>query len=387
MFDLVLKGGTVVDPSQSLHRDLDVAVSAGKIATVRADIAPSEADQTIDVSGKLVVPGLIDLHVHVYWGATALGADADRTCLRHGVTTVLDCGSFGSDNFEGFKRWIAEGCDTRVYSLVHLSSLGLVGIGKAGELANPAYADPRGAAELIRRHPDLVLGLKVRATEAVVGGSCLPALKMAREAADDVGAPLMVHIGGSKESLPQILALLKGGDIITHCFTPRPNGLLDANGRVFPEVWEARQQGVIFDCAHGRPHFSFDVATKLLDQGFPPDTISTDLTRFSATELVIDLPTVMTKCLTLGMSLSQVVDLSTRRPAEILGKSDLIGSLRPGMAADVAVLAWEEGEFPLRDGSGDTRVAQRRLAPYLTVKAGQIFYPEDRNETSEDKQK
>jgi len=379
VFDLILKGGTVIDPSRGLHQKLDVAISGGKIAAVREEIPECEAAKTLDVSGKLVVPGLVDLHVHMYLGGTALGADPDETCLRHGVTTVLDCGSFGSDNFEGFRRWIAERCNTRVYSLIHLSCLGLVGIGKAGELANPAYADPEGAMEILRRYPDLVLGLKMRATESVVGGSCLPALRMARRVADEVGVPLMVHIGRSREPLPDILSYLKTGDIITHCATPRLNGLLDGNGRILPQVWEARQRGVVFDSAHGRPHFSFVTAGRLLDQGFLPDAISTDLTNVSAKESVLDLPTTMTKWLALGMPLDEVIALVTYRPAQILGKADLFGSLRDGLEADVAVLEWKEGEFGLKDGAGEVRTVHERLAPHVTVRAGRLFYPNIEN--------
>lgn len=379
MYDLLLRNGTVVDPGQGLNQKLDVAISGGKIAAIRVGIPEQESAHALDLSGKLVMPGLVDLHVHVYPGGTALGVDPDESCLKHGVTTVLDCGSFGSDNFEGFKRWIAERSLTRVYGLINLSSLGLTGIDRVGELANMDYADPEGAARVLHSHPHLVRGLKLRATESVVGGSCLPALKLARRVADEVGVPLMVHIGGARETAPEILKWLKAGDIVTHCATPCPNGILDGAGRVFPEVWEARERGVVFDSANGRVHFTFEMARRLLDQGFLPDAISTDLTRSSAKEIVFDLLTSMMKWLALGVPLEQVIALAALRPSQILGMADVIGSLREGMEADVTVLQWKEGEFDLRDVTGEIRTIQRRLEPLVTVRAGHLHYPDFAN--------
>ena len=371
MYDLLLKGGRVIDPGQGIDGEMDVAISGGKVAAVSPNIPASESARVLDVSGKLVAPGLVDLHAHIYRGATSLGADVDETCLKRGVTTVVDGGSSGTDNFEGFRRWIAAGSRTRVFCFVHISSLGLTAIHRAGELANPDYADPQGVLEILRRHPDLALGVKLRATDREVGGSCLPMLEIGRRVADEAGRPLMVHIGNTVETLPRILERLRPGDIVTHCMTGRRNGLLDDSGAILPEAREARERGVFFDAAHGRSHFSFQVAARLLDQGFLPDTISTDLTAYSTSSVVYDLPTTMTKFVTLGLPLAEVVRLATLRPAQVLGKDGEFGTLRPGVAADVAVLEWEDGEFPLEDAVGERRTARHRLVAHLTIRNGE----------------
>ncbi len=373
MFDLVLRGGTVIDPSRDTESPLDVAVDGDRVAAVGGEGMASESARVVDVRGKLVVPGLVDLHTHLYWGVTGLGLeDVDSTCLNRGVTTAVDAGSSGSRNFAAFRRWIAGPAKTRVYCFVHLSSLGLTTMPRAGELANPAFADPEGAADLLRQYSDLAIGLKLRAGEPHVGGSCLPMLKTCRQVADATGVPIMVHIGNSLESVPEILEWLRPGDIVTHCMTGRRYGLLDAAGRVLPQVREARQRGVLFDVGHGGMNFSHRVAASLLDQGFLPDTISTDLTQRTVDGPVYDLPTMMTKFMLMGLSLAEVVRLATWRPAQALRRESLFGTLRPGSTADITVLQWEEGEFQLKDSTGDVLVTDRRLVPYLTVRAGNI---------------
>jgi len=376
MFDLLVKGGLVVDPTQNLEAVLDLAVFDGRIATLEPNIPSEQAERVLNASGCLLTPGLVDLHAHLYHGGTSIGAAPDEACLKHGVTTAVDGGSSGADNFAGFKKWIAGLSRTRVYCFLHLSSLGLVAIHKAGELANPAYADPEGALKLLRTHPNLAVGLKLRATEAEVGGPCTPFLRTARRVADEAAVPIMVHIGNTVETLPEILAWLKAGDIVTHCMTGRRNGLLDQNGRIWPEVLEARARGVLFDAAHGRSHFTFEIAARILDQGFLPDSISTDLTAYSTGGPVHDLPTTMTKFDTLGLSISKLVELAASRPAAILGKDDQFGSLKPGMVADVAALEWEEGDFRLVDAAGEIRRARRRLKPRFTLRAGDLIWPD-----------
>ncbi len=376
MFDLLLKGGLVIDPSQHLEGVLDLAVSDGRIASLETNIPAAQARRVLDARGSLVTPGLVDLHLHAYHGAVSNGAEPDRDCLKRGVTTVLDCGSSGADNFAGFKKWVADTSRTRIYCLVHLSCIGLSGILRAGELAHPAYADPEGALGVLRAHPDLAIGLKLRANEAAVGGPCLPFLKMARQVADAAAVPVMVHIGDSVETLPEILDWLRAGDIVTHCMTAKRNGLLDQKGRILPQVLEARSRGVLFDSAHGRGHFTFETAARILGQGFLPDSISTDLTSFAIAGPVYDLVTTMTKFDALGVPTPKLIELATSRPAAILGKGDQFGGLKPGMVADVAVLRWEEGEFQLVDAAGETRRVHRRLTPRFTVRAGEVVYPD-----------
>lgn len=373
MYDLVLKGGTVIDPAQGLNGVMDVAIAAGKIAAVAADIPASESARVVGVAGKIVTPGLIDFHAHVYPGGVGNGINPDEHMLKRGVTTVMDGGSAGSDNFGGLKKFIIDASRIRVYALVNLSCLGLAGNRLVGELMNPGYADPEGAAAVLRSYPDVALGLKVRLSENVVGGPCLPMMKVARQVADEVKVPVMIHIGNTVETLPQILELMKAGDVVSHFLTARRNGCLDSEGRIFPAVREARERGVLFDVARGRSHVSFQVADRMLDQGFPPDVITTDL---SGRQLLLgalcDMPVMMTQFLMLGIPMAEVIRLSTNHPAELLGKADQFGSLRPGLEADVAVLELEDGEFPMHDATGETRLARRRFVPRLTVKAGRL---------------
>ena len=372
MFDLLLTGGTVIDPGQGIEGILDIAVADGKVAALGADIPVSGAVRILNMAGSLVAPGLFDCHTHVYWGATSIGAWPDTVCLPDGVTATVDGGSCGSDNFAGFKRWIVEASRTRVFCYVHLSRIGLAGLQAVGELANPAYADPKGTLKILRENPEVAVGVKLRLSEEVMAGSCLPMLKVGRQVAGEAGKPLHVHIGNSVESMAEVLPLMARGDMVTHYQTPKRNGLLDEKGLLLPQAREARARGVLFDCGHGRTHFSFEVAQRLLDQGFPPDTLSTDMSLTSYAELAPGLITVMNRWLALGMSLAEVVRAVTSRPAELLGKGQEFGTLKPGMTADIAVLRWEEGEFQLADAVGGKRTLTRRLAPQLTIRAGQV---------------
>lgn len=372
MFALLLKSGTVIDPGQGIEGVLDVAVADGKIAAVGADIPASGAERVLNMSGSLVAPGLFDCHTHVYWGATSIGAWPDTICLPDGVTATVDGGSAGSDTFAAFKRWIVEGSRTRVFCYVHLSRIGLAGLQASGELVNRAYADPKGTLKILRENPEVAVGVKLRLSEDMVGGPCLPMLKVGREVAGEAGKPLHVHIGNSVESLAEILPRLAPGDMVTHYQTPKRHGLLDEKGQLLPQAREARQRGVLFDCGHGRTHFSLDVAAQLLDQGFPPDTLSTDMSITSYPHLAPGLITVMNKWLALGLTLAEVVRAVTCRPAEVLGKARELGTLKPGMTADIAVLRWEEGEFVQADAVGGKRTLTRRLAPQLTIRAGQV---------------
>ena len=372
MVDLLLKNGTVIDPGQRIEGTLDVAVTDGKIAAIGPDIPMPGAARVLNMSGSLVMPGLFDCHTHVYWGATNIGGWPDEICLPDGVTATVDGGSCGSDNFAGFKRWIVERSRTRVFCYVNLSRIGLTGLQATGELVNQAYADPKGTLRILQENPDVAVGVKLRLTEEMVGGPCLPMLKLARGVTGEAGKPLHVHIGNSVESMAEVLPLMAPGDMVTHYQTPKRNGLLDEKGLLLPQAREARQRGVLFDCGHGRTHFSLDVAARLLDQGFPPDTISTDMSMTSFANLSPGLITVMNRWLALGMPLTEVVRACTSRPAEVLGKGKEFGTLKSGMAADITVLRWEEGEFLLTDAVGGKRTLQRRLAPQLTIRDGQV---------------
>src|ERR1700686_4050788 len=244
-YDLLIKGGTVIDPSANLHSALDVAVKDGKIAAVTANIAPNHSRKTISAAGKLVTPGLIDIHVHVYEGATEAGINADRYCIGHGVTTAVDAGSAGYPSIAGLRKYVINPSDTRLYALLDIGALGtLVGVKDAME--NLEWVNSERAAKAANDNKPVVIGIKARLSKDVASTNDIEGLRRARRAAEDSRLPIMVHIGDTVSPLRAILELLRPGDIVTHCYTPRPHGIVDENGKVLPEIRDARQRGILF---------------------------------------------------------------------------------------------------------------------------------------------
>jgi len=371
-YDLLIRGGHVVDPSQGLDGRVDIAIRGGRIIQVAREIPQVPSGRVIDATGWVVTPGLVDCHMHAYWGGTEEGLDVDAVCLPKGVTTVLDGGSAGSFSFHGLQRWIIEGSRSRVLAYVNLSRIGLTAAGLVPELFPEQLVDAEGCLRVLREHPGSAVGVKIRTSWDATGGPAAAVLQIARRVADESGTRVMLHIGNSVETLPEILSYLKPGDVVTHCYTPLEHGILDGNGRLLPQVREATEAGIAFDCAHGRRHFSLDVARRAMDQGLPPTTISSDLATVSLNGPSFDLLTTMNKFLALGMSLAQVVERVTSAPAALLRRMEQFGTLRPGSEADVALLGWEEGDFPLVDSKGETLHAQRRLRAVATVRAGEM---------------
>lgn len=369
-YDLLLKGGTVLDPGAGLGGRLDVAIAGGRIAAVAAGLPPAEAGETRDVSGHLVLPGLIDFHTHVFWGGTALGVEPDRDCLPRGVTTVVDGGSAGAHTFAAFRQLVAEPARSRVLCYLHMSLIGQIH-GGVGELTDLGHVDTEATARVVAKNRDLILGLKLRVNRKAVGANSLRPLQIARELADRLAVPIMVHIGDSEAPLPEILALLGRGDIVTHIFTPHPNGILDGAGRVLPEVWQAMERGVIFDTAQGRINLGFRVARAALAQGLVPHVLSTDVTTYSLRGEIRDLPRTMSRFLALGLSLEQVVARTTAAPAAIMGLAGEIGTLKPGAVADVTVADLVEGEFEFGDSAGEKIAGHQYLTPRLVFRAGE----------------
>ena len=369
-YDLVIHGGTVIDPAQGLHSRRDVAISAGIIAALSDSIPASDGAAAIDASGKLVVPGLIDLHAHIFPGVGD-GAEPERDCLARGTTTVVDGGSVGHRAFLGFKRYVIDASRPRIKALLNISSIGLIDT-RVGELMSLNHVDPDGAAKMAADNPEEVIGFKIRVSGYVAGGTCLPSLRLVRQAADATGLPIMVHIGESFEPLPTVLEYLQAGDVVTHTLTGRRHGILGYDGRVWPEVLQARQRGVLFDAAHGRMHLGFDLVKRVLDQGFQPDTLSTDITVPTAADPTFHLPTYMSKLMALGVGLDDAVAMVTSSSSRWLGQETDLGTLRPGAQGDVAILELLEGEFTLRDNEGQTLKATSRLRPWKTVYGGQV---------------
>lgn len=373
-YDLLLKGGEVIDPSQSLRARQDVALLRGRIAAVSEDIDPSEARLVVDVSGKIVTPGLVDLHAHVYADGTALGVVADEVCPPAGVTTVLDAGSAGCNNFAAFRRLAVNSQRTRIYALVHISRIGLAGF-PVPEMRDISFASVEGAARTVLENPDICLGIKVRQSAGVVGDNYLRPLDLAVEAATLAQCPVMVHIGGAPAPLSEIIRRLRPGDIITHCFAGTGNGVVDEDGRFLDVCWEARQRGIYFDVGHGQGSLNFNVCRAALEAGFLPDAISSDVHVFAINSPMQDMPTVMSKFLNLGLTLEQVIERTTIAPARIMGREDGLGTLRVGAPGDVAVFEMQRGRFEWLDTNRDNNrlIGDRRLVNIYTVTRGQLW--------------
>lgn len=380
MTSLLLKGGRLLDPGNGLDGWLDVGVSDGRIAAIGPDL-PADGAAVLDVKGLLVVPGLIDVHLHLMNSLGAFGADPDVFGVGSGVTTVVDAGSTGHSLLPVFRRYIAAPAKTRVMAYVNLSTLGSVAGAGYSTLADPRLIDEERIEQAVEANRDMIVGIKVMATGAALGPAGLEPLRRARRLGDNLKLPLLVHIGESwsKTAMPpsvgDVLSCLRSGDIITHMFTAHPGGLLDSNGRLWPQVRVARDAGVFFDVGHGLHNLNFDVARRVLDQGLKPDGVSTDGHWGNRSGPVYDLPTTMAKLMALGFSLSQVVEMATVNAARLLRREDELGSIRPGRAAEISVLRLEEREWQAIDSQNGTIAARQALTPVFAVRNGEIYEP------------
>ncbi|MGB9699540.1 MAG: amidohydrolase/deacetylase family metallohydrolase [Thermodesulfobacteriota bacterium] len=373
-FDLLIKGGRVVDKSLGIDKQMDVGIKGDKIAEIGEDLNPQEARQVLEAKGFIVTAGLIDFHAHAFIEARELGLETEQTCLSSGVTTMVDAGSCGAANFEGFKEFLIDQTKVRLLTFLNISTIGIADR-LVGECTYLPYLHPERTAEMIQNYPSLILGVKVRQQKEVVGENGLEPLKLAKKAAHLAGGlPVMVHVTNPPVPLNKILEMLEPGDIVSHFLHGRGMGILDEKGKLYPWVHEARKKGVIFDVAHGRNHLNFSVARIALQEGFLPDTISSDLTRLGKIGVVKNLLHCLTKFLNLGMDLASVLACATNHPARLLKLENMIGTLKKGAFADIAILALETGDFIYEDSDGHKMNGQYCLSPRYTISRGQVVW-------------
>jgi dihydroorotase len=360
-YDLLIKGGRVIDPSRRLDAVRDVAIAGGRIAAVESNLAAADAASTIDAAGKLVVPGLIDIHTHVR------SKEMPSICLSNGVTSLLDAGSQGVDKIDEVIA-AAKGAPNRVRVLLNIARTGIL---PDGELMDINRVDVAAAQKMIATHRDVIIGVKARLSRTVAGKNDLEALRRAQAITGPMKLPVMIHMGDTVSPLPDLLALLKPGDIVTHMYAPPPHGIVDEGGRVLPEVLAARKRGVWFDIGNGRvAHITWAEAERGLKQKFVPDTISSDWTDAGRTDQVFDFPNVLSKFLLLGMPVDQVIAMGTANAARVVPGFKDLGTLRVGAAADIAVLELRRGEFEFVDNYNNTRTGTQKLFPAGAVTGG-----------------
>lgn len=370
-YDVIVKGGRVIDPRNGLDAQADVGLSGGRVAKV-GDLSGVSADEVVDASGAIVSPGLIDLHTHLFKDFSIFGIDVDALSPRTGVTTSVDTGTAGWINYAGFRKVIMEPAQTRVLAYVNLSGVGLPY--RRGEMVYEGYVQAGECAKAITQFPENTIGVKVRLYRGVGGDADLrDLLQIALEAARRAEKPLMIHISGADVPLADLLAPLRPGDVITHCYHgDEIAGILDGNGKVLPQVRDAREKGIVFDIGHGVGSFSFDVGRKAMEDGFPPDTISSDIHQLGIDGPTYDLPTTMSKFLHLGMPVEEVIARVTDEPAKAIGWD--LGHLGDGAVGDVTVLDIENGAFDLTDAEDVTLTADKRFACRATVKDGKVWW-------------
>jgi dihydroorotase len=364
VYDVLVRGGRVIDPARGLNAIRDVGIAGGRIAAVGASLS-GDAAAVVDARGKLVVPGLLDIHTHA-----ARDKEGPLMALADGVTGWIDAGSQGADRIAD-PIAIARSSPQPGRVLINIGRAGILPDGDTMDLAR---ADVAAAKDAIARNREYIVGVKARLSREVAGANDVEVLRRAQEAASAFNLPVMIHMGQTVSAIPALVALLKRGDIVTHMYAPPPNGILDDDGRLLPAVAAARRRGVWFDVANGRiGHLRWDMLDRVMQAGFLPDTISTDGNSMSRTTGVIDLPNVMSKFLNFGLTLDQVVACATINASKIFPLFRDRGTLAVGAPADVALLELREGTFEFVDNYEGTRTGRRRLFPSGTILGGKFI--------------
>jgi len=362
MYDLLLKAGRVIDPEQGLDAVMDVAFQDGKVAALGPDLG-HEAREVRKVAGRIVTPGLIDMHSHVYWGGTSLGVDAETIAKRSGTTTFVDAGSAGAGNFAGLRKFIVEPAAPRILAYLNISFPGIFAFSKnvmMGECEDLRLLDSRECLALAERNLDLIVGIKARVGARAGGSSGLAPLILAIEVAEELDLPVMAHIDFPPPGRKEVLEALRPGDVLTHCFRPFPNAPVTRGSRIREDILEAHRRGIIFDIGHGFGGFAFKSARPMLAEGILPDVISSDVHVLCCDGPAHDVLAVMSKFMALGMPLTEVIRATTQNPARALRRPEL-GSLKPGTPGDATILELADGRFEHVDVSGEVIVAETGL--------------------------
>jgi dihydroorotase len=379
-FDLVIKGGEVIDPSQGLRGKRDIGMRYGKIEALEADIPAARAHRVMNAAGRVVVPGLIDLHAHVF--TTGIGIPADELVLHQGTTTAVSAGDAGASTFATYRRYATSSSRTRIFAFVHIANIGLSAF-PVGELFNIDFALTEAAAKTLAENADFAIGIKVRMSQNVIARHGIEPLKRAIRACElaDTGGRVMCHIGGveSVELMSLILQTLRPGDILTHCYSGAPNDAgrftnIVQEGKLLPAALDAKKRGVLFDVGHGGGSFDYTVAEAAIAQGCPPDTISSDIHVFSGNSAGQPyLTNVMSKFLNMGFSLEQVLTMATATPAKIINRIPKHGTLQVGAPADATLLEVVNGPVEFVDTRNNKRQGKVFIRPTNTVTAGVAF--------------
>ena len=366
-YDIVIKNGEVRDPSRGIKTRADVAIHGGKIAEVASDIPAERGRDVVDAKGLYVTPGLVDLHTHIVYGVRS-GIEADPVAARSGTSTWIDAGTFAYDQIEGFRRFIVERNRCRVFGFVYLYPTSRnPDIDPIKHVSGTMDRTGQSAAA----NKDIVLGVKFQVGSNMNGRYSLEFLKIARRLCDKYDLRLLSHISTAPPSTEEVMELMKPGDVVTHCFNEHTLGIVDRDtGKLKPSVKEARLRGVLFDVGHGSGSFNFKSARHALDQGFLPDSISSDIYSANMNGPVFDLPTTMSKLLYLGMSFDEVLKCSTVNPARVVTPLPKLGTLQVGAPGDVALLSVDDGEFELIDAQRNKVTAKQRIVSHLTICKG-----------------
>ena len=374
-YDLLLTGGHLIDPSQKIDSIKDVGFKDGRVVEVNDKLDHALAEKVYDISDNIITPGLIDLHTHIYWGGTSIGIDPTDYARRCGTTTMIDAGTAGAGNFAGFREHIIKPTRPRILAYLNISFAGIFAFSDTvmvGESEDVRLLHPRACLNVANLNKDFLVGIKVRVGARASGSMGHAPLDIALEVAEEAGLPVMCHLDWPPPSPIEVINRLREGDVLTHCFRPFPAAPARSDGRIREEILEARERGVIFDIGHGVGSFGFETAETMLNAGFLPDAISSDVHSLSIKGPAYDQLVTLSKFLHLGMSITDIIAASTTGPARAIRRPDL-GTLRPGSIGDATILSIEKGEFLFTDSLGHTKSGEKKFTLNGIVLDGEMW--------------